>query len=91
MSEIIHFIVTATKYEGYLKEHYFQDHVARWGNIGELISVAKKQPTVAEEDYSLGIDEVIDVNGENITLALGINGVPNDVDFIDMADISTME
>ncbi|KAI9478113.1 MAG: P-loop containing nucleoside triphosphate hydrolase protein [Benjaminiella poitrasii] len=43
VSDIIRYMVDALNYEDYLKEHYFQDHVARWGNVGELINVAKKQ------------------------------------------------
>ncbi|KAI8337373.1 P-loop containing nucleoside triphosphate hydrolase protein [Choanephora cucurbitarum] len=49
MHEIIRYIVEATEYKEYLKEHHFQDHESRWSNIGELISIAKGKPN--EEEY----------------------------------------
>jgi hypothetical protein len=73
-----------------LKEHYFADHVARWGNIGELISVAKKQPTIAEEE-DFQIDGVTNVNEENIITTLGIKREPDDIEEINMADITVIE
>lgn len=44
-----------------------------------------------EEEEDIIIDEVVDVNGDNITMALGINGEPDDVDEIDMTDINMIE
>jgi hypothetical protein len=64
--------------------------VARWGNIGELISVAKKQPTIAEEE-DFQIDGVTNVNEENIITTLGIKREPDDIEEINMADITVIE
>ncbi|KAI7903351.1 P-loop containing nucleoside triphosphate hydrolase protein [Cokeromyces recurvatus] len=52
VSDIIHYLVDTLKYEDYLKEHYFQDYVARWNNIGELINVAKKQAHIDDENIT---------------------------------------
>ncbi|KAF1803631.1 P-loop containing nucleoside triphosphate hydrolase protein [Mucor lusitanicus] len=48
--EILGFITRAIKYEDYLKEKYFNDHEARWSNIGELISLAKAENYHGEDD-----------------------------------------
>lgn len=48
--EILVFITDATKYEEYLKEKYFSDHEARLSNIGELISLAKAETYLGEDD-----------------------------------------
>ncbi|CAO0794680.1 unnamed protein product [Mucor circinelloides] len=48
--DILKFITEATNYFEYLKEKYFVDHEARWNNIGELISLAKQEGYLGEDD-----------------------------------------
>ncbi|KAK4518171.1 uncharacterized protein ATC70_001522 [Mucor velutinosus] len=50
VSEILVFITEAIGYKEYLKEKYFADHEARWNNIGELISLAKAETYLGEDD-----------------------------------------
>ena len=41
MGDILKFIYKATNYLDYLKEHYYQDHEARWMNLSELVNIAQ--------------------------------------------------
>ncbi|KAI8638789.1 P-loop containing nucleoside triphosphate hydrolase protein [Parasitella parasitica] len=50
ISEILEFIITATEYKEYLKDKYFQDHEARYNNLGELISLSKEEHHVGDDD-----------------------------------------
>lgn len=52
-------MLDAIKYFDYLKIQYFQDHEARWNNVGELMSIARKQPSAEEDlnEYTLSSDE----------------------------------
>lgn len=44
-----------------MKDRYFQDHEARWNNIGELISIAAQQKIENYVvDHSLYEEETID-------------------------------
>ncbi|KAI8065345.1 P-loop containing nucleoside triphosphate hydrolase protein [Gilbertella persicaria] len=84
VSEIIHYIVNAIKYEDYLKEHHFQDHVARWSNIGELISIAKKQPAIEDDeaiDATLNDDPEGQSNGVTV---IELEEEPNDIEELDL-------
>lgn len=40
-----------------MKEHYYQDHEARWNNIGELLSIAQQQQSVEKDLNDYGLDK----------------------------------
>ncbi|XP_037032641.1 ATP-dependent DNA helicase PcrA-like [Bradysia coprophila] len=55
--DIIKYILGATKYFAYLQQNYFADHEARWGNVGELISIAQQS--------RLNESDVIDISSDD--------------------------
>lgn len=61
MPQIIQYLIDAIQYKEYLVEHYFTDHEARWSNIGELISVARKTPNADD-----GNAEGNSISGEDL-------------------------
>lgn len=50
IADILTYITEATHYLDYLKEKYFSDHEARWNNIGELVTLAKEEHHIGDDD-----------------------------------------
>ncbi|KAG4065602.1 hypothetical protein HA402_012592 [Bradysia odoriphaga] len=55
--DIIRYIVEATKYFAYLQQNYFADHEARWGNVGELISIAQQSRLTGNDVTDISSDD----------------------------------
>lgn len=69
------YIVKEIEYEDYLKSNYFQDHVARLENVGQLINIATEKPVLTEEvDDFLDNDDIQLIEGEE----------PDDIEEVDM-------
>lgn len=84
---MIQYLLDAIQYNEYLKEHYFTDHEARWSNIGELISVARKTPTAdegnAEENNISGEDRNDQLQSTHSSKGVGESESDSVVEFLE--------
>ncbi|KAG1474507.1 hypothetical protein G6F56_000323 [Rhizopus delemar] len=75
VADMLAYIVKEIEYEDYLKSNYFQDHVARLENVGQLINIATEKPVLTEEvDDFLDNDDIQLIEGEE----------PDDIEEVDM-------